>query len=97
MKSGVATLENALIVAHTQGMIRPTIVVFACPKCRLAYQTTQLHRSNKVVGEFICMKCKELVHSWESVYDYVVWKPIKIKRPGGKQKPKRRVQGSDRR
>lgn len=70
-------------------MTRPTIVVFACPKCGLAYQTTQLHRSNNMLSKFICMKCKELVHSWEGVYDYVVWKPIKTKRLGGRKKPKR--------
>ncbi len=72
-------------------MTESTIVVFSCPKCGLAYQATQLHRSTKVVGQLICMNCKELVHSWESVYDYVVWKPIQAKRPGGKQKPKRVV------
>jgi hypothetical protein len=75
-------LESDRFVVHIEGMSQPTTVVFSCPKCGLVYQATQQHDPINRPGRFDCMHCRATVHSWTDVYDYVVWKPLKMKRAG---------------
>ena len=53
-----------------------TIVVFACPRCRLAYQAIQKRVSEPQAGHFNCIDCGSEVLSWFGVYDYADWKPV---------------------
>jgi GNAT superfamily N-acetyltransferase len=55
-----------------------TIVVYACPRCRLAYQAIQERISESQAGHFNCIDCGSEVHSWFGIYDYVGWKLIEM-------------------
>jgi hypothetical protein len=50
-------------------------VVFACPSCRLTFETLQVNAKNRP-GRFEC-ECGATVHTWTGQrYDYLGWKQM---------------------
>src|SRR3984893_7461048 len=41
-----------------------TTVIFACPKCGLAHEVTQVQVPKKKSGRFDCVDCGATFHSW---------------------------------
>jgi len=57
-----------------------TTVIFACPKCGLAHQVTQVQIPAKKPGRFGCAGCGTTIHSWYGVFDYSGCKPVRMNR-----------------
>jgi hypothetical protein len=66
---------------HIPGMTKATRtkVLFSCPKCGLSYQTVQEQFPETKAGRFECIDCFTEIHAWSGVYDYAVWKRIKVR------------------
>ena len=54
-----------------------TTVIFACPKCGIAYQTTQQQQPDDHSGSFKCQNCQTEVHAWSGVFGFIDWKVYK--------------------
>jgi predicted RNA-binding Zn-ribbon protein involved in translation (DUF1610 family) len=69
-------LENVRVGEHTRGMTSgtQTIVIFACPNCGVAYQTTQQQHPDDHSGSFKCQDCQTEVHAWSGVFSFFDWK-----------------------
>ena len=57
-----------------------TTVIFACPKCGLAHQVTQVQVPTKKSGRFDCVDCGATIHSWHGVFDYSGCKAVRMYR-----------------
>jgi hypothetical protein len=62
-----------------------TTVIFACGKCGLAHEVTQVQVPTKKSGRFDCVDCSATIHSWYGVFDYSGCKPVRMNRGRGKQ------------
>jgi hypothetical protein len=51
-------------------------VYFACTHCELVYQAKQVRLMRQSSGQFVCVKCREPVHSWRGIYTYFAWDPV---------------------
>ena len=60
-----------------------TTVIFACPKCGLAHQVTQVQVPAKKPGRFGCAGCGTTIHSWYGVFDYSGCKAVRMDRGRG--------------
>jgi hypothetical protein len=54
--------------------VRPTFVIFACPKCRQAYRAVQERYPYERHGRFDCIECNAEVYAWKGFFDYTGWK-----------------------
>ena len=52
-----------------------TTVIFACPKCGLAHEVTQVQVPTKKSGRFDCVDCGAIIHAWHGVFDYSGCRP----------------------
>jgi hypothetical protein len=68
----------------------PTTVYFACPKCSLPCQTTQVRRPERVSGSIHCLRCGGPVHRWTGFYDFISWRPV---RPNPRDGPPKGTRG----
>jgi hypothetical protein len=50
-----------------------TTVIFACPKCGIAYQASQQQHPDDHSGSFKCQDCRTEVHAW-SGFSFFDWK-----------------------
>jgi peptide subunit release factor 1 (eRF1) len=50
-----------------------TTVIFACPKCGIAYQATQEQHPNQP-DTFKCRNCQTEVHAWSGIFSFFDWK-----------------------
>ena len=53
-----------------------TSEIFVCPKCGLGYRAIRAQFPDKRAGRFECIDCRNSVHSWSGVYDYIVWTAV---------------------
>jgi hypothetical protein len=60
-----------------------TTVIFACPKCDLAHEVTQVQVATKTSGRFDCVDCGATIHSWYGVFDYSGCKAVRMDRGRG--------------
>jgi hypothetical protein len=60
-----------------------TTVIFACLKCGLAHEVTQVHVPKKKSGRFVCVDCGATIHSWYGVFDYSGCKAVRMDRGRG--------------
>ena len=51
-----------------------TTVIFACPKCGIAYQASQQQHPDDHSGSFKCQDCRTEVHAWSGVFSFFDWK-----------------------
>jgi hypothetical protein len=61
-----------------------TVVLFACPKCKQPYRTTQSRFSYERPGRFDCIKCNVQVHAWSGFFDFMEWKAVVVDGSNGK-------------
>jgi hypothetical protein len=61
-----------------------TVVLFACPKCKQPYRTTQSRFSYERPGRFDCIKCNVQVHAWSGFFDFMEWKAVVVDESNGK-------------
>jgi hypothetical protein len=54
-----------------------TTVIFACAKCGLAHEVTQVRVPTKKSGRFGCVDCGATIHSWYGVFDYSGCKAVR--------------------
>jgi hypothetical protein len=60
-----------------------TTVIFACPKCGLAHEVTQVQVPTKKLGRFGCVDCGPTIHSWYGVFDYSGYRAVRMDRGRG--------------
>ena len=60
-----------------------TTVIFACPKCGLAHEVTQVQVPTKKLGRFDCVDCGATIHSWYGVFDYSGCRAVRMDRGRG--------------
>jgi predicted RNA-binding Zn-ribbon protein involved in translation (DUF1610 family) len=60
-----------------------TTVIFACPKCGLAHEVTQVQIPTKKLGRFDCVDCGGTIHSWYGVFDYSGCRAVRMDRGRG--------------
>jgi predicted RNA-binding Zn-ribbon protein involved in translation (DUF1610 family) len=60
-----------------------TTVIFACPKCGLAHEVTQVQVPTKKSGRFGCVDCGATIHSWYGVFDYSGGRAVRMDRGRG--------------
>jgi transposase-like protein len=60
-----------------------TTVIFACPKCGLVHEVTQVHVPTKKSGRFDCVDCGATIHSWYGVFEYSGCKAVRMDRSRG--------------
>ena len=63
---------------------RMTTVIFACGKCGLAHEVTQVQVPTRKSGRFDCVDCGATIHSWYGVFDYSGCKAVRMVRGSGK-------------
>ena len=63
-----------------------TTVIFACPKCGLADEVTQVQVPTKKLGRFDCVDCGATIHSWYGVFDYSGCRAVRMDRGRGRQR-----------
>jgi|GEM_PF-6180755 predicted RNA-binding Zn-ribbon protein involved in translation (DUF1610 family) len=64
--------------ASQPGCESMTTVIFACPKCGLAHEVTQVQVPTKKLGRFGCVDCGATIHSWHGVFDYSGCKAVRM-------------------
>ena len=60
-----------------------TTVIFACPKCGLAHEVTQVQVPAKKSGRFDCVDCGATIHAWYGVFDYSGCRAVRMDRGRG--------------
>ena len=60
-----------------------TTVIFACPKCGLGHEATQVQVPTKKLGRFDCVDCGATIHSWYGVFDYSGCRAVRMDRGRG--------------
>jgi transposase-like protein len=60
-----------------------TTVIFACPKCGLVHEVTQVQVRSKKSGRFDCVDCGATIHSWYGVFDYSGCRAVRMDRGRG--------------
>jgi len=60
-----------------------TTVIFACRKCGLAHEVTQVQVPTKKLGRFDCVDCGATIHSWYGVFDYSGCRAVRMDRGRG--------------
>ena len=62
--------RNSRRIANEPDCEFMTTVIFACPKCGLAHEVTQVQVPAKKSRRFDCVDCGATIHSWYGVFDY---------------------------